>query len=361
VSVHLGSDLARTPVIVRLPCLACKEETLHRASKCIHCGTLHAPIDQAPGREARADKEGARRPHRCYRQWRQDRGAQPADAVRGLQPRKGRVLNFYKHHIGDYDADTSHLSWLEDMAYTRLMRLYYRREQPIPAEVAQACRLVRATSKQERDAVEANEFGQEREAKAENEKERQRRHREDRRKLFEELRCHDIVPPWDTKMDTLRELLRNATKTDLSRVTGVTETQTATAIQTPQPDSRYQKPELQRGERTSPPAPDPPPNARSARATRIPDDFELTPERRQVAQKHGLEPARTHENFVNYWKSEGGQRARKVDWDATWAVWCSRETKQTNGHAPPAPRKTRFEEAMDRIPGVHDLPPMFDE
>jgi len=62
-------------------------------------------------------------------------------------------VNFYKHHIGDYDADTSHLSWLEDMAYTRLMRLYYRREQAIPADVAQACRLVRATSKQEREAV----------------------------------------------------------------------------------------------------------------------------------------------------------------------------------------------------------------
>lgn len=44
-SVHLGSDLARTPTICRLPCLNCKEETLHRASKCIHCGTLHGPID----------------------------------------------------------------------------------------------------------------------------------------------------------------------------------------------------------------------------------------------------------------------------------------------------------------------------
>lgn len=64
-------------------------------------------------------------------------------------------MNFYKHHIGDYDSDTSHLSWVEDMAYTRLMRLYYRREQPIPGEIGQACRLVRATSKQERDAVES--------------------------------------------------------------------------------------------------------------------------------------------------------------------------------------------------------------
>jgi uncharacterized protein YdaU (DUF1376 family) len=63
-------------------------------------------------------------------------------------------LNFYKHHIGDYDADTAHLSWVEDAAYRRLISLYYRREGPIPAEISQACRLVRATSKQEREAVE---------------------------------------------------------------------------------------------------------------------------------------------------------------------------------------------------------------
>lgn len=63
-------------------------------------------------------------------------------------------MNFYKHHIGDYDAATAHLTWLEDAAYSRLMRLYYRREEPIPADIAAACRLVRAASKAERDAVE---------------------------------------------------------------------------------------------------------------------------------------------------------------------------------------------------------------
>lgn len=62
-------------------------------------------------------------------------------------------MNYFKHHIGDYDADTAHLTWLEDMAYTRLMRLYYRREQPVPKDLNQACRLVRATTKPERDAV----------------------------------------------------------------------------------------------------------------------------------------------------------------------------------------------------------------
>jgi uncharacterized protein YdaU (DUF1376 family) len=64
-------------------------------------------------------------------------------------------LNYYEHHIGDYDSATSHLSMLEDAAYSRLMRLYYRKELPIPADTAEACRLIRAHSKDERKAVES--------------------------------------------------------------------------------------------------------------------------------------------------------------------------------------------------------------
>lgn len=62
-------------------------------------------------------------------------------------------MNYYEHHIGDYDSATSHLSMLEDAAYSRLMRLYYRKELPIPADTAEACRLIRAHSKDERKAV----------------------------------------------------------------------------------------------------------------------------------------------------------------------------------------------------------------
>lgn len=63
-------------------------------------------------------------------------------------------MNYYLHHIGDYDADTAHLSWVEDMAYARLLRLYYRRESPIPADPAEACRLIRAQTKDQKQAVE---------------------------------------------------------------------------------------------------------------------------------------------------------------------------------------------------------------
>lgn len=63
-------------------------------------------------------------------------------------------MNFYPHHIGDYLTATAHLSWMEDCAYRRLLDLYYSREQAIPADLGQACRLCRATTKDERKAVE---------------------------------------------------------------------------------------------------------------------------------------------------------------------------------------------------------------
>lgn len=62
-------------------------------------------------------------------------------------------MNFYKHHLGDYEAATAHLSWDEDCAYSRLMRLYYRREKPLPDDVKEIYRLVRAASKPQRIAV----------------------------------------------------------------------------------------------------------------------------------------------------------------------------------------------------------------
>lgn len=63
-------------------------------------------------------------------------------------------MNFYPHHIGDYLTATAHLTWQEDCAYRRLLDVYYSREQALPTEIAQACRLVRAASKDERKAVE---------------------------------------------------------------------------------------------------------------------------------------------------------------------------------------------------------------
>lgn len=62
-------------------------------------------------------------------------------------------MNFFAFHIGDYESATLHLSWDEDLAYRRLINTYYKREAPLPLDKKQVYRLVMATSKAQRNAV----------------------------------------------------------------------------------------------------------------------------------------------------------------------------------------------------------------
>ncbi len=62
-------------------------------------------------------------------------------------------VNYYEHHLGDYLRDTAHLSMLEDAAYRRLLDAYYIREAPLPTDFRECCKLARAASKAEREAV----------------------------------------------------------------------------------------------------------------------------------------------------------------------------------------------------------------
>lgn len=51
-------------------------------------------------------------------------------------------MNYYSFHIGDYAAHTKHLSLFEDLAYRRLLDLYYMAEKALPLDVNQAARLI---------------------------------------------------------------------------------------------------------------------------------------------------------------------------------------------------------------------------
>ena len=52
-------------------------------------------------------------------------------------------MNYYPHHIGDYRSATLHLSDLEDLAYRRLLEMYYDTEKPIPADTQWVSRRIR--------------------------------------------------------------------------------------------------------------------------------------------------------------------------------------------------------------------------
>jgi len=51
-------------------------------------------------------------------------------------------VNYYPFHIGDYAVHTRHLTLLEDLAYRRLLDLYYTHDGHIPAEIQSVCRLL---------------------------------------------------------------------------------------------------------------------------------------------------------------------------------------------------------------------------
>jgi uncharacterized protein YdaU (DUF1376 family) len=63
-------------------------------------------------------------------------------------------MNYYEHHLGDYAQATAHLSFVEDAAYSRLIRKYYAQEKPLPADIPSVQRLIGARDKTERAAVE---------------------------------------------------------------------------------------------------------------------------------------------------------------------------------------------------------------
>ena len=52
-------------------------------------------------------------------------------------------MNYYPFHVGDYTAHTAHLDLLEDLAYRRMLDLYYLRECALPHDPSEVARLIR--------------------------------------------------------------------------------------------------------------------------------------------------------------------------------------------------------------------------
>lgn len=59
------------------------------------------------------------------------------------------------------------------------------------------------------------------------------------------------------------------------------------------------------------------------RATRIPDDFAITPEMAVWGREHAPHVNGVYETqkFADYWRSRSGKDATKTDWIATWRNW----------------------------------------
>lgn len=52
-------------------------------------------------------------------------------------------MHYYQFNIGDYASSTQHLEPLEDLAYRRMLDLYYQKELPLPKDIKKIARLIR--------------------------------------------------------------------------------------------------------------------------------------------------------------------------------------------------------------------------
>ena len=57
-------------------------------------------------------------------------------------------MHYYSFHVSDYIHDTAHLSLYEDLAFRRLLDLYYTSEKPIPNKTHEVARRIRMANQE---------------------------------------------------------------------------------------------------------------------------------------------------------------------------------------------------------------------
>lgn len=229
-------------------------------------------------------------------------------------------MNYYKHHIGDYDSATSHLSWLEDAAYTRLLRMYYRTEKPIPADLDDACRLVRAKSRWERAAVETV-----------------------LREFF------SLQPEGWVNKRAHEEILISHSKSLRNRTVGhlggrpvknqedEKPKRLSEETQTVSENNPSHKPLANSHKRA---------DTRAPQGARLPADWEPDEELKAWAGKErsDLHLPTTIASFRDYWLAKPGAGGRKTDWTATFRNWVRNERRPA---APPPDAKPKPNSAAE--------------
>lgn len=224
-------------------------------------------------------------------------------------------MNYYEHHLGDYLRDTAHLSMLEDGAYRRLIDAYYIREAPLPNALRDVCRLVRAQTKQDREAVETalREFFAEspdgwRHRRCEREIERyqdkQRKAKASAAARWERKPQHS-----EGNANASPDAMRTHSEGNAPRARPQT------------PDTRHHlSSKAARGEASQAPP----------RASRIPPDWTPGPEGLAFAATLGFANGRADNEvakFRDFWSGKAGKDGAKLDWPATWRNWLRRSVE----------------------------------
>lgn len=212
-------------------------------------------------------------------------------------------LPYFPLYPKDYEAKTSHLTLAEDGAYNRLMRLCWMTPGcSLPDDEAWIMRRLRAVTDDEQQAV---------------------------RNVLAEFFTREDGRVFQRRLSEEALLAQEA---HLRRVkAGRLGGQKSKALKTNDtgPSNAKEKPKQPEPEPYTPKT-DVLGEGAQKRARRLPDDWTLPKDWGDWAVSKGWPEGiirEQAERFRDYWHAEGGQRARKVDWRATWRNWMRRVPK----------------------------------
>lgn len=227
-------------------------------------------------------------------------------------------MNYYPHHIGDYQLATGHLSEREDLAYRRMLDCYYRDEKPFPDDASRVARLIRMPDAVAEVQTVLNEFFTPTD------------------KGWKQKRADTEIREFRKKSEIARKNGKKGGRpparkastgagenpvgfSSLSKTNpGQTGSKTNQNHNQNQNQNQKEKQSLGASGKTRPQ-----PAARGSRMDidSLPDEWQKFCE----TERPDLDPCRTFENFSDYWRAKPGKDGRKTDWLATWRNWCRNE------------------------------------
>jgi uncharacterized protein YdaU (DUF1376 family) len=200
-------------------------------------------------------------------------------------------MNFYPFHIGDYISHTSHLTNEEDLAYRRLIDLYYQTEEPFTRNLMWLAKRVK--SSEEVVATVLVEFFEE---TPEGWKNKRADEEIAKYKAMQEGGRKGAAMRWGKGSDSPPKHPPMQTKNQ-------------------EPLTKNHSIEV----------------AKAPKAKRLEKDLQLPKDWEDFCKttRADLKPQEVFDQFKDYWVSVGGQKGTKLDWTATWRNWVRNQRQQS--------------------------------
>jgi uncharacterized protein YdaU (DUF1376 family) len=213
-------------------------------------------------------------------------------------------MYYYQFHIGDYRAATAHLSNDEDLAYRRLLDMYYDSETPIPLDTEWVSRRLRLDSEVVlsvlKDFFVLQENG------------------------WFHSKCNEIIIAYHANAEKNRE---NGKKGGRPKTQWVSDGN---------PIDTQSQPDGKATNNQEPITNNHKPITKVERASRLQDNWQPNDAMIQFCmdERPDLDWKFVSDGFRDYWISQAGAKGRKIDWDATWRNWVRNQRKAFGNKLP---------------------------